>query len=766
MYLKRLAWLVIIICTGYPVSSQVQLSQWREHLPYQKATMLVATTEKIFCATQYALFSVDLRENNIERLSKMNGLNEVGISRIGLDEQSGKLIVGYQNSNIDIVYKNKIYNIKTLQLKDIAGDKKIYNIFCNNGIGYLCTGFGIVVVDESKNEIKDTYLIGDSGNLVKVNGFTNNAGVLYAATEEGLKTTITDNTNVADYRNWKKLSGANGLPGGACQQVIRIQDKIIVQKDDSLFALNGSTWSLLFRSNYKIISTTSSSGKLVLAQQQPGSNSRIVILNADGSVSKVLLQPDNIINPQQAIITGEDNWVADMETGLVKISGSNITRYQPNSPLSIATGEMTVLNGSLWVASGTVTATWDNTFSTNGLFQFQSNEWKNYNKTNYPLFDSLYDLVTVAINPTDNTTWAGSFGGGLLQLKADGTLKFYNKNSPLQPSLADPDRYRVSGLAFDNDNNLWIANYGAAKSLTVFKADNSWKNFNIPFPTSDNAVTQIVVDDNNQKWIVSPNGNGMYCFNHGATIDNSGDDRWKHFSAGSGNGNLPDNNVRCIAKDKNGFLWIGTAKGIGLIQCARDVFSVQGCDAILPIVKQDNFAGYLFRDEQVQTIAVDGDNRKWIGTKNGAWLISPDGDKTIYHFKQDDSPLLSNDVKKIAIDGKTGEVFFSTSLGICSYRSTATEGGTTNAGIMVFPNPVPPGYTGSIAIRGLVNNSIVKITELDGRLIYQTRSNGGQAVWNGLDYRGRKISTGIYLVLVSDDSRKEKVVTKIIFIGK
>jgi len=766
MYLKGFACLIISFCLVNSVLSQIPVGNWREHLPYQKAAMIVATTEKIFCATPYALFSVNFRDNNIERLSKMNGLNEVGISSIGLDDQSGKLVIGYLNSNIDIVFKNKIYNINALQLKAISGDKKIYSIFCDKDKVYVSTGFGIVVIDENKYEIKDTYLIGDSGNLVKVNGFAVNANLFYATTDEGLKTATTDNTNLADYRNWKKLSGANGLPAGACQQVLKVQDKIIVQKNDSLFVLNGNVWTLLFRSDYKIIHASSSSGKLVLAQQQFGFDSRIVILNADGSVNKVLLEPDKIINPQQAIIAGEDNWVADMQTGLVKVSGNNITRYQPNSPLSVATGEMTVQNGSLWVASGTVTSSWDNTFNTNGLFQFQDNEWSNYNGMNYPVFDSLYDLVTVTIDPADNTIWAGSFGGGLLQLKADHSIKLINKNSPVQSSLADPDRYRVSGLALDNDRNLWIANYGAAQNLAVLKADNTWKNFIAPYPHSDNAVTQIVIDDYNQKWIVSPNGNGLFCFNHGTTIDNPGDDRWKYFRSGTGNGNLPDNNVLCIAKDKNGFIWVGTVKGIGIIHCAQDVFSIQKCEAILPIVQQDNFAGYLFRDEQVQAIAVDGADRKWIGTKNGVWLISPDGDKTIYHFKQDNSPLLNNDVKKIAIDDKTGEVFFATAQGICSYRSTATEGGTTNENVMVFPNPVPPGYTGSIAIRGLVNNAIIKITELDGRLVYQSRSNGGQAVWNGLDYRGRKISTGIYLVLVSDDSRKEKVVTKIVFVGK
>ena len=154
------------------------------------------------------------------------------------------------------------------------------------------------------------------------------------------------------------------------------------------------------------------------------------------------------------------------------------------------------------------------------------------------------------------------------------------------------------------------------------------------------------------------------------------------------------------------------------------------------------------------------------GTKNGAWLLSADGAKIIYQFTTDNSPLVDNNVQKITIDGKTGEVFFATAKGICSFRSTATEGGTQNSNVLVFPNPVPPGYTGSIAIRGLVDNAFVKITELDGRLVYQTRSFGGQAIWNGKNYKGGNVATGVYLVLVSDDTRTEKIATKIVFIGK
>jgi hypothetical protein len=163
---------------------------------------------------------------------------------------------------------------------------------------------------------------------------------------------------------------------------------------------------------------------------------------------------------------------------------------------------------------------------------------------------------------------------------------------------------------------------------------------------------------------------------------------------------------------------------------------------------------------------VDGADRKWIGTRNGVWLITPDAQKIVYHFTADSTPLLGNDVRNIAIDPVTGEVFFATAAGICSFRSTATEGGERNENVLVFPNPVPPGYTGAIAIRGLVDGAIVKIVTPDGRLIYQTNALGGQAVWDGRDYKGRKIVTGVYLVLISDDTRHEKASGKIIFIGK
>ncbi|MBE7172513.1 MAG: T9SS type A sorting domain-containing protein [Williamsia sp.] len=741
----------------YLLPAQLPIGGWREHLPYYQAKQVTVAGTRIFCATPYSVFSVNLADNSIERFSKINGLSETGISTLAADEQSGKLLIAYNSSNLDLLDKSGIVNINAIKNRNGAGDKTVYNIFFYQDKAYLSTGIGIIVVDESRYEIRDTYIISSNGLAGKVNAVTSDGQYFYAASDEGLKRAPVSGVNLADFRNWQPLSAA-----GAFQQVMRVQDKIIVQRKDSLFTLTANGLLSFYASDWNNTAVSTSAGKVLLNQRNTSGQARVLVLNADGSVFRTVQQAGTILDPRQSILVQNDCWIADLGAGLVQ-AGNTLQPYRPTSPYSIATGEGAVRNDTLWLAAGSVTDDWRNLYSKNGLYRFAGSEWTNINAATRLLPDSLYDIITVAPDPHDGSLWAGSFGAGLLQLKAGNAATVF-KNGFISSSLSDPQSYRVGGLHFDTNNNLWIANWGAAQPLVVRKADGSWGKFSVPFLFADNALSQILPDDEGQLWIVSPNGNGLFCFNKGTSIDNTGDDQWKYYRSGKGNGNLPDNWVLCIEKDRNGFIWVGTRKGIGIIQCPQQVFSAAGCEAVQPIVQQDNFAGYLFAAEEVQTIATDGADRKWIGTRRGAWLISPDGDKTIYHFTEDNSPLLSNDVKRITINPLSGEVFFTTANGICSYRGTATEGEQTNGKVLVFPNPVPPAYTGVIAIRGLVNGAIVKITELDGRLVYQTRANGGQATLNGFDYRGKKISTGVYLVLVSNDGGKESIATKIVFI--
>lgn len=755
--------LSINLCT-YAQQRDVPIGTWKEYLPYNSAIDVAAGGGMIYAATPYSLFTVSMADKSIERLSRVTGLNETGISTIFYDDTQEKLVIAYSNSNIDILYRNDIINVPDIKRSTIIGDKTIYRVHPLDKNYYLSTGLGVVVIDGEKYEVKDSWFIGAGGQQVKVNGFTNDATGFFAATAQGLKRANRNAPNLADHTQWLLLSGTNGLPAGECQHVVTFQNRIMALADNKLWQLNGSSWQQWYGDDWPVISITPSGDRMLICERKTNGESRVLILDGNAAVQRTIAQPGVVSFPRKAILAGGDPWLADQFGGLTHFTTGAYEQYKLNSPEATASGEITSFNNTFYATAGEVNEAWNYQFNGNGIYVLKAGEWTNINRFGFTQLDTLLDFVTVAVDPADESIWAGSYGGGLLHVK--GAELSIIKQQALSPAAGDPGSYRVAGLAFDRDHILWVSNYGAAQPLLAKKTDGSWTKFSIPYFLPENSLTQIITDDNNFKWIVAAKGGGLICYDPGTSLENTGDDRWRRFTNGVGNGNLPSADVLCVTKDKSDFIWVGTTNGIAVIQCGSQMFSGQNCEAVWPVVKQGNFSGYLFGGQVVRSIAVDGANRKWVATDNGVWLISATGEDVLYQFTETNSPLLSNIVKRVTVNGTTGEVFFATSKGICSFRGTATEGGSRNENVLVFPNPVPPGYNGTIGIKGLVNDAIVKITEMDGRLVYQTRALGGQAVWDGKDYRGRRISTGVYLVIVSDESRKEKTVSKIVFISK
>lgn len=726
---------------------------WREHLPYGSAIAVAAADTKIFCATPFSLFSVAPETGEIQRLSNVSGLSETGISTIAYDGVLKKLIVAYSNSNIDVVGEGNITNIPDLKRETTSGDKTVYQIYPTLSYCYLATGLGIVVLNLEKGEIKDTWAIGEGGEHLKVTAIAISDSFFYAATDGGLKK-LPRTLDGADFRLWQTVSTE------PCTSVANLQNNIIAVQHDTLFAEQDGVLKKFYADGWPVVSITASENNLVVCERTATGDSRVVVLNNDGAIKTILQQPRVISFPKMGVLKSGVFWIADLYGGLSSWSSDAVEQYKPNAPEDIAMGAMTITNGVLYAAAGSVNEAWNYQYNGNGIYRFKEGQWTSFNRFKNSELDSLLDFITVVVDPRDGSVWGGSFGGGLVHIKGDNAFEIYKQQSPLGATLGDPGSYRISGLAFDAQNNLWIANYGAPQYIHVLKNDGTWQSFTTPFVLPENEVAQIVVDDVDQKWIVSPKGNGLLVFNDGGTIGNTSDDRWKLLK--KSNGNLPSNDVLCLAKDKDGFIWIGTSDGAGFIPCPQEVIPNR-CEAVLPVLKEGAFAGYLFKGERVQSIAIDGANQKWMGTKNGAWLLNADGDKVLQHFTENNSPLLSNDVRSIAIDGKTGEVFFATSNGICSFRGSATEAAEEDK-LLIFPNPVPPHYGGTIAIKGLPENSVVKITELNGRLVYATKALGGQAVWDGRDYTGRKAATGVYLVLVTTDTHTEQRKGKLVFL--
>ena len=677
------------------------------------------------------------------------------------DPITGLVALGYANSNLDILDGDRIINIPDILLSQVSGNKELNMAIWSEGRLLLGTGLGIIVVDADRKEIADTWRVGTGGQGISVSGLAVSSGYLYAASGEGLKRGRYPGANLADPAAWETVAGG-ALAPGPCADVVVYEGRLHALKNDSLFVSSSGSWAFEFAPGAQVTALDATPAGLAIGSAALGKG-RVDVLNASGGLVKVIQTP-SIADPRQVASAGNTWWVADRNNGLLKVEGDAEERTFPNSPISTAKGEMVTDGHDLWLAAGSVNDSWNYQFNPNGLFRFAGNEWTGVNLYVYPQLDTVLDLVTVARDPATGKLFAGSFGGGLLEVGTDNAFRIFKQGTGLQSAIGDPGSYRVSGLAFDQRQNLWIANYGAPQDLVLRSPDGSWARFNIPFAHVENALGQLLVDDNGHLWMQSPKGNGLFCYDPGTAASSPGDDQWRKFAQGKGNGNLPTSDVRCLAKDRDGFIWVGTASGIGVIPCVNEVFTNTSCEAYLPVAVQNGVAGYLLDGEVVQSIAVDGANRKWVGTRNGVWLFTADGEKTLEHFTEANSSLLSNDVNHIAVDPRTGEVFFSTFNGICSWRSTATVADSGRGSVLVFPNPVPPGFGGTIAIRGLPDQAWVKITELDGRLVYQTRAAGGQAVWNGRNYKGERSASGAYLVLASDATNQEKVVAKIFFV--
>jgi len=335
----------------------------------------------------------------------------------------------------------------------------------------------------------------------------------------------------------------------------------------------------------------------------------------------------------------------------------------------------------------------------------------------------------------------------------------------LQSIVPGENYIRIGGLDFDVNNNLWITNSEVANIISVKKANGEWKGFNFDEVISNVPVGEIVVSQNSTKWIILPNGLGLFVFNENNTIDNTNDDQFKKLSILDENGKLITNNVYSFAEDLNGIIWVGTDQGIIVYYNPENVFDDESFYAQRIVLTNNGITQNLLSTEVITAISVDGANRKWIGTNSsGVYLVSKNGTEEINHFTEENSPLFSNRILDIGIDNESGEVYFATEKGLISYRGTATMGNDEFRDVYVYPNPVREDYEGDITIRGLVSDVNVKITDISGNLVYETTAEGGQATWNGKNFSGQRVSTGVYLVFCTNDDGSKTYITKLLFI--
>ena len=485
-----------------------------------------------------------------------------------------------------------------------------------------------------------------------------------------------------------------------------------------------------------------------------------LVASINGPASKVItFQNGQIADnvgcglPYDAIEDNGSLWIADYYNGLFRFRNDTIEYMYPQGPYSNSVFNMSVnsSNHNIYVVPGAWSSALTYTYNFDGIFCRVNGEWKNDNVHNDPRLNGIFDFVCTAVNPANNHVMFGTYWDGIYEWEDSLGLfnHFTDSNSTLGRVIGDIQRIRTAGLAYDRFGNLWVSNLGADSVICVQKPDGTWLKFGPPFNVPAGWVTQIAFDQFDQTWFVMPR-TGLLVMNHGADLDDPKDDKYTEVINTIGHGNLPDNNVTCVAVDQDGNVWVGMASGIAVIYCPGDVGSSAGCDAQqIVVVAADGIAGYLLSNEDVHQILVDGANRKWFATDDGLWLYSADGTQQIAHYTVDNSPLFSNVVNVLGMDYSTGDLYVGTDKGMMVLRGDATSGSNSSCSPLVYPNPVRQGYSGPIIIKDVINDADVKITDISGKLIYRTQALGGQIVWNGTDYHGNAAKDGVYLVFAS-----------------
>lgn len=753
-------------------AQQLAIGQWRDHLPYHQAIAIAEAPGKVFCATPYAVFAYNKSDLTVERISKAKGLSDVGISAIKYHASSGSLLIAYNNGNIDLYAGDGIINISDIKRSLITAGKNINRVTFINNLAYLSCGYGISVLDIGKKEIKETYFIGANGTYLNVNDIAFDGTKIFAAANDGVYSALINNPNLSNFNSWTK---DNILPAGNYSLAEFFNGKIYVNYDgpayqsDSVYRFSNGSWERIPQL------TTVDVFNMDAADNNMAVTTRGAVIVYDSGWNAVEIissyQTPRYIEPRQAII-GENNitWIADNAQGLVKHTGpQGNERIIPNSAASTYSYHMDLKDGKLWVANGKrAKSNGNNWFLFDGMMYFENETWSAINRETIPGGDTIYDVIAAAIDPSDSRrAYLGAIGQGVWETY-DGkiTSHFTEKNSSLR-QFSNPGWYHlgVSGIDFDSENNLWVVNTRVENALSVKSPSGEWKSFSIPALASQQYIGNILVNQSGHKWIELPY-NGIVVFDDNGTVFNASDDQSILLGSGEGNGGLHNLSVRCMAEDRDGKIWVGTEEGVAVFYSPGNVFSGGNFDAQRILVTQGGYTGYLLETETVNAIAVDGANRKWVATDGaGVFLLSADGTEQLLHFTEENSPLLSEFIASLAVNDKTGEIFFGTENGICSYKSDATGGLEDFNDVYAYPNPVRSGYEGPIAIKNLVADANVKITDVSGSLVFETNALGGQAIWYGRDLKGNRVKSGIYLAFCSDNVGSRTFVTKILFLN-
>ncbi|WJS95486.1 T9SS type A sorting domain-containing protein [Flavobacterium johnsoniae] len=735
---------------------------WQGYFSFNEIKDISESTTSVFAASENALFSKNVATNVLKTTTTVDGLSGQTISAVYYSEAFKKTIIGYENGLMILVNETdgsilKVVDIINKQLP--SNLKKINHFMEYNGLVYVSCDFGIVQFNLNTSKFGDTYFIGDNGAEISVKQTTLFNGFIFAATSSGIRRADITNGNLIDYNQWIVVNSGNWSGVETLDtELIAINDTGYIHRFNANtfigFSQLPQTAVDMRAKNHNLFVTTANTVYVY--------NNKMV-LNRQIANTQVL---DNTLNFSCATVVGDQFFIGTKEKGLFVSSLSNASTFENITPAGPSRNNIFSLDATqndLWAVYGDYDTSYNPyDLDSYGISKFSTSGWLNIPYSE--VFDAK-SITRITVNPSnEKQVYASSFFSGLLKIENDVPTLLYNeKNSGLESITTEGPNYidvRINATAFDKTGNLWVTNSRVKNGLKVLKTNGQWGSYAMT-SILDNAeagsFSSIVVDRNNVKW--------MGTYRDGVVGFNETTNTFKKMTFGTDAGNLPVADVRSIALDTKNQLWIGTIKGLRVLSNIGNFQSESQLKANPIIIMEDNLAQELMYEQFITSIVVDGANNKWIGTADsGVFMVSPNGQETKYHFTINNSPLPSNVINDIKINSKTGEVFIATNKGMISFNGVATAANDDLSNAYVYPNPVRPNYSGTVKVAGLIDKANVKITDIEGNLVYEITSSGGTVEWDTTAFGKYKVASGVYMVFISAQDGGETKVKKVMII--
>ena len=725
------------------------MQQWKLHFCYSNPTEIAATDNAIYAAASGSLFSIDHTDLSITYWNKSTGLNGNSVSHIAYDKQSKQLVIAYEDGRMDLLdNKGNVTQMPDLYMKAGSMAVDIHCITPGSKATYLGTSFGVMAINTRKAEVTDTYYIGDEASMVDVQQVVEYQDSLFVFAYDKLyKAALKD--NLVDYTYWS----CEALPCEQVQQAGVWRDAVYTLQHDSLYRRIGNTWQLVRTEAIRWMHIHD--GKLLFYTAEG-----LCELKEDDQKERL----SNLYSMNDAVYTNGEYWLAETNYGLIRLGANGDDYFHTEGPNSNFGFCMYAIHDRIYSAAG---GRWSSQFVRPGRINiYDGYSWQGIDEGQIgsALGIPAYDISSLGIDPQDpGHFFAAAYGRGVYEFRNYKAVKRYTpSNSTIREAVPNinPDLYTfVDGATMDKDGNLWVLNNTTVtdgQPLHVLTPYGKWSGL----PLYSGGLNQhlitpkgIWIDKRNsqRKWLMSQRVEPkLILLDDGGTPTDSTDDRCiARSSFVDQNGNvITPSSFRCWAQDATNRIWIGTDKGILLIDPKTEYFTSNACKRIIiPRNDGSGLGDYLLGDEQINCIAIDGGNRIWIGTGNSGLYLMADDTITVAHFTENNSQLPSNTIQSIAIMPKTGEVFVGTDKGIASYKSDASEPQTTMSNAYAYPNPVRPDYGGVVSITGLMESTTVNIIDEGGNLVCKTKSNGGTAVWDLKLADGRRATPGVYTAM-------------------